>query len=299
MDLQSFIGDVIAEPSDDTTVTVYRGHANRSYGLKPTIFRSAAHTANEHLLLRDLVAMHPDQFATDSSALEMLVRMQHYSLPTRLLDATWNPLVALYFATQPKKIRVSRPGTKVRISKEADGEVVRLVVDRGLVRYFDSDTVSCLANLARGDADLKEGIRKLLASRHCDDTDTGISWFNGKRPVKRLLHFISGEKPAFAPDIVPSHLSKIFLVKPKLSNRRILAQEGCFFVFGLTEEIFPTGMPGVQVQRIRIPAGDKAAIRSQLKRVSVNERTMFPEIERAAKYLTDDVSATAILSRTV
>lgn len=298
MDLQSFIGDINAEPADDATVTVYRGHSNRSYTLKPTIFRSSAHSANEHLLLRDLVSMHPDQFESDTSTLEMLVRMQHYSLPTRLLDASWNPLVSLYFAAQPKKTRVLRPGSKFRITKDADGEVVRLIVDKKLVRYFDSDTVSCLSNLARGDAELKDEIRKLLRDRRCNDSESGIEWFNGNRPIKRLLHFISGEKPAFAPDIVPSHLSQIFLVKPKLSNRRILAQEGCFFAFGLADEIPAKGMVDVQVQRIRIPAGDKAAILAQLKRIAINERTMFPEIERAARYLTDDVTATAILSRT-
>lgn len=299
MDLQSFIGEINAEPIDDATVTVYRGHPNRSYTLKPTIFRTAAYAANEHLLLRDLVAMQPDQFAFDTSALEMLVRMQHYSLPTRLLDATWNPLVALYFAALSKKVRKLRPGTKVRTSQEADGEVVRLVVDKKLVRYFDSDTVSCLANLARCDPELKDEVRRLLLDGRCDDTEVGVEWFNGNRPVKRLVHFISGEKPAFAPDIVPSHLSRVFLVKPKLSNRRILAQEGCFFAFGLSEEIDGRATPGMRVERIRVPAGDKGDILAQLKRVAINERTMFPEIERAAKYLTDDVSATAILSRTV
>jgi hypothetical protein len=299
MDLQSFIGEINSEHADDARVTVYRGHPNRTYTLKPTIFRSSAHTANEHLLLRDLVSMHPDQFASDTSALEMLVRMQHYSLPTRLLDASWNPLVALYFAAQPKKVRVLRPGTKVRVSKEADGEVVRLIVDKKLVRYFDSDTVSCLANLARGDFELKQDIRNLLSDQRCNDTEDGIEWFNQNRPVKRLLHFISSEKPAFAPDIVPSDLSRVFLVKPKLSNRRILAQEGCFFAFGLKDEVPDQGLPGIRVQRIRVPAGDKGEILAQLKRVAINERTMFPEIERAAKYLQEDASETAILSRTV
>jgi len=58
-------------------------------------------------------------------------------------------------------------------------------------------------------------------------------------------------------------------------------------------------MPRVRVEQIRVPAGDKGDILAQLKRVAINERTMFPEIEHAAKYLTDDVSATTILSRTV
>nr|WP_306002926.1 hypothetical protein [Brevundimonas sp. C43] len=188
---------------------------------------------------------------------------------------------------------------ELRWAKEADGEVVRLIVDKNLVRYFDSDTVSCLTNLARCDTELKAQIKALLDDPNCNDSDAGIEWFNAHRPVKRLLHFISMEEPAFAPDIVPSHLSQIFLVKPKLSNRRILAQEGCFFAFGLEEALPPKGFPGVQIERISIPAKDKGGILNQLKRVSINERTMFPEIERAAKYLTENLSETAILSRTV
>jgi hypothetical protein len=297
MDLQEFVGRMAHEPADDATVTVYRGHANRAYTLKPNAFRRAAYFENEHLLLRELVAMHPDQFATDQSALEMLVRMQHYSLPTRLLDATWNPLVALYFAAERRRTQIRRKGSSGRDNVDADGEVVRFVVDKSLVGYFDSDTVSMLANLARCDTEMKAAIRRLVSSATDDDTGRGL--FNGEKPVKRLLHFVRGEKPAFDPDIVPSHLNQTFLVKPKLSNRRILAQEGCFFVFGLIDEIPPTGTPGVRIERIRVPAGDKADILAALRRVAVNERTMFPEIERAAKYLTDGLSTTAILSRTI
>lgn len=297
MDLQSFIGEITSETADNDTVTVYRGHPNSTYRMKPTIFRTIVQADNEHLLLRDLVAMHPDQFAADGSALEMLVRMQHYSLPTRLLDATWNPLVALYFASLSKKRRVIKRGTKERSSVEANGEVVRLIVDKKLVRYFDSDTVSCLANLAQCDTRLKAQIRQSVDDPGIDDTDEGRLAFNGKPSIKRLLHFIRSEKPAFDPDICPSHLSRIFLVKPKLSNRRILAQEGCFFIFGLVEEIERGGIDGIRIERVTIPAGDKDSILEQLKRVAINERTMFPEIERAAKYLTENVSATTILSR--
>jgi len=66
--------------------------------------------------------------------LDRLARMQHYSLPTRLLDLTTNPLVALYFACKDAPTR--------------RGEVIALTVKRRDVKYFDSDTASCLANLS-------------------------------------------------------------------------------------------------------------------------------------------------------
>ena len=45
-----------------------------------------------------MVAHEPQSFSECKSALDYLVQMQHYGLPTRLLDMTTNPLVALYFA---------------------------------------------------------------------------------------------------------------------------------------------------------------------------------------------------------
>ena len=79
----------------------YRGHADVLWDLKASIFRSDKGIKNEHLLFRDMVAHEPQDFSQCKSALDYLVQMQHYGLPTRLLDVTTNPLVALYFACQP------------------------------------------------------------------------------------------------------------------------------------------------------------------------------------------------------
>ena len=79
----------------------YRGHANQAWDLLPSIFRVDKALEKEHLLFRDMVAHTPRSFAECKSALDYLVQMQHYELPTRLLDVTMNPLVALYFACLP------------------------------------------------------------------------------------------------------------------------------------------------------------------------------------------------------
>lgn len=86
---------------EKTAEVFYRGHADKSWDLTPSIFRSDKGIENEHFLFRDMVAHVPRDFSECKSALDYLVQMQHYGLPTRLLDVTANPLVALYFACQP------------------------------------------------------------------------------------------------------------------------------------------------------------------------------------------------------
>lgn len=289
--LEDFVSEILGRTTSATRLVSYRGHGNSAFKLQPSIFRTAVNRENEHILLRELVAAHPEDFSADTSALELLVRMQHYSLPTRVLDVSLNPLVALYFACEPAKKRVHaiRAGQRVLRSVEADGEVVILSVSKRRVRYFDSDTVSILANLARLRWDLQKKI------------DTGLEQeeFNKSLPIRRLVHFIRQESSGFEFGIEPSDLDDVLLVKPKQNNKRILAQSGAFFVFGLTEELEDPNALGVKIDRITIAAAAKKDIRDQLDKLAINEKTLFPEIERAARYiagtLTTPVSASKLI----
>lgn len=92
---------------------LYRGHADAAYQLEPTAYRvtdGKSFRAVEHHLYEELMRLDPVAFTSDRSVFERLVRMQHYGLPTRLLDLTHSPLIALFFACGSHK--------------EKDGEVL-------------------------------------------------------------------------------------------------------------------------------------------------------------------------------
>lgn len=89
--LEDFVSEILGRTTSVTQLVTYRGHGNSAFKLQPSIFRTAVNRENEHILLRELVAAHPEDFSADTSALELLVRMQHYSLPTRVLDVSLNP----------------------------------------------------------------------------------------------------------------------------------------------------------------------------------------------------------------
>ncbi len=204
-----------------------------------------------------MIIANPDEFSGFSSTLDVLMKMQHYSLPTRLLDITSNPLIALYFACKS--------------NQTSEGEVIILKVKNSQVKYFDSDTVSCISNLAR----LSNNEKEIINFNESD--------FNKQLPIERLLHFIKEEKPFFEPLIKPEDLHKVVCVKGKHSNNRIISQSGAFFLFGIDAILDEKGTNSYDIERITIR--NKQKIIEELEHLNINESTVFPYIENSAKII--------------
>lgn len=248
----------------DTDAIFFRGHSKTSYNLVPNIYRDRKIIDNEHIIFKELLLRCPQDFSHCRSTFEFLVKMQHYSLPTRLLDITTNPLIALYFACKS--------------NQEHDGELIVFSLPKEKIKYYDSDTVSVLANISRRPKDFKIPDIKSIGD------------FNNHQDIKYLLHEIRAEKPYFLPLIVPKDLSSVICVKPKLDNPRIIRQDSAFFLFGVAEEknncaTFPEEYVLSKKNRIIIKAKEKSRIINQLEILGITEATVFPEIEKVANYI--------------
>tara|TARA_B110000908_G_C10195370_1_gene422631 strand:- start:52 stop:1344 length:1293 start_codon:yes stop_codon:yes gene_type:complete len=263
--VQGFIGKVLSLKQTDGYEVFYRGHSNKvKYKLKPSLFRkdeegNYLYKDNEHILYRELLVSNSSDFQSDVYTLDSLVRMQHYSLPTRLLDITSNPLIALYFACK------SAP--------EDDGEVIVFTMKRKDVKYFDSDVASCIANLAR----LPQSEKNSIVFKE--------DKFNDQPSIRRLVHLIREEKPFFEPIIIPNDLRKIICVKGKQSNDRISSQSGAFLLFGMDAVFDEGGTEEITVTRITV--SNKNSILKELDLLNINESTVFPYIENSAKYVAE------------
>lgn len=257
--------DFIKEKTDfDPDLTVFRGHERKSWDFCPSLFRQNLNVReNESNIIRELIALYPHEFSNDHSMFDKLVRMQHFDLPTRLLDVSTDPLSALFFALRDIG------------NDDADGELIVIKIPQDRKKYFDSDAVSCISNLSN----LSNSERKVIENTSAS-TISDLIKINA---VDRLIQFIRVEKPHFQPRIKKEDLFKPYYVVPKMSNPRIISQRGGFIIFGLNFNNGPKYKKGISALSATIPASAKPNLRSELHKIGYREDFMFPEIQSASR----------------
>ncbi|MFY0691509.1 MAG: FRG domain-containing protein [Paracoccaceae bacterium] len=264
--VEAFLQLLYNNPSNGSYETFFRGHEDASYELTPSLLRKWNNgdwkfMPSEDRLCKELLIAHYEDFQSDQYCFDRLVRMQHYGLPTRLLDISSNPLVALYFACSK--------------NPEIDGEVIVFQVASERIKYYDSDTVSCLSNLSNLTYEQKDEIDLSLDQIAFNETDI----------VEKLLHHIKSEKGYFEGRIVPDDLGSIVCVKAKRTNSRIKSQAGAFLLFGHEVALPDAGLDDFVVTRITVR--EKERILKQLDKININATTVYPSIDQTAVHLRD------------
>lgn len=259
--------------------TLFRGQANANWLLSPSLYRQNLFEA-ENLLLTEIKHICPKEFG--DNRFDSLVKMQHFGMPTRLLDVTTNPLVSLYFACE---------------SSEQSNE-------DGVVYIFPNMPVSWSNDLL---VDLVMDFvydyfpRKMWLDQMLDQSRK--KYGNGSYrlmpdTIDSLLHYLT--IPAFA-------------VMPAKTNERVEAQDGAFFVFGMhfsNREVStnpgtigrvyynfePIEIDNVQqiwkkTETLRIPAAAKKGILNQLDILGINERKLFPDLSHQINHTVRTVKA--------
>ena len=230
----------------------FRGVGKECYKLVPRIYREIGwkYNANDAVDMRAEFARRAKPFMRQTlpySVGEYLHLMQHYGLPTRLLDWTEGALIALYFAIRIHRydrddrtpcVWMLNPSwlnyvNDVTIKNEETGE------DKSLVLYTDNDAVR-------------------------------------EFPADSIIekHYLNEHKLADLP----------VAVFPPYIDRRIVAQKSVFTIHGYLKDGFDVlfnKYPDAQMCMLRI-SPDLEMIKNiikELTRLGMTETTIFPDLE--------------------
>ncbi len=113
---------------------LFRGQSDESYELIPSLGRYKNGRGDLCFVERNMIETAkykmPNVFTRDLAPIELLTLLQHYGIPTRLLDLTENALVALYFACEQSMDKSGEVFVfKNRIDDVVDYPVVNAIAD--------------------------------------------------------------------------------------------------------------------------------------------------------------------------
>ena len=281
-DLLELIQKIQGHHKDDGTRLYFRGEAqNRTdWVLQPSVMREDELRRSEGEMLRDLMSRRPEEFNGRNSALEQWVLAQHHRLPTRFIDITRNPLVALFFACEDNKY------------KNQEGRLRIFAVPQTLIKPFTNDTISVIANLAK----MTYLEQKLILGVETTDI-RGAEKEEYDLAKLRLYQGIQQEKPYFKERIDVRDLYKVFVVEPQQFPERIRAQSGAFLASAFHDRFEPEKIqdwnkhiPVYAHYELTIPSDCKEGIRNELRLLNITEETLLPGLDSSAKAVKETYS---------
>ena len=258
----------------------FRGEPKCGWPLTPSVVREDFFKHESDMLL-DLVSRRPEEFNGLPYALAQIVLAQHHELKTRLLDVSKNPLVALFNACGGYKDDANK-------YKKQSGRVHIFAVPRSMVKPFNSDTVSIIANFAK----MSKPEQDLLLGKTGEEQEDGKA-APYPETMDRLYQFVRQEKPYFKDRLDPRDLYRVFVVEPQQSPERLRAQSGAFLMSAFhkrfeRDEIRKVNdrIPVYAHYKLSIPWKKKPDILKDLRLMDITHERLFPGLDSSAAAIT-------------
>ena len=313
----------IYDPDEEGTLDPYypfpigvwfRGHSRASYKIVPSVFRTPAEGKwyDEGMMIQHAKLRNPSE-QRPISTFDLLCLLQHYNLPTRLIDWTESVLIALYFAVDKEE------------DDEEDGKLFALNARRlnSVTRLHDPETryicaatsIDVIIRTEMASARRKKDIRysfakngalevfeRVSTGNHSAWVVSGIyffkQWLEGggldNEHKNRLLKLLRAPVAVFPNRMNPrmtSQLAMVLVCGGKVAarcNGNLITNDADILPSFTNEddlEQLNITEPKKFLQSFIIPKQYKEKIRRQLTRIGIHEATLFPEIDHVGNFV--------------
>lgn len=264
----------------------------------PSLFRKKNTDFNklsEDEIYYRILRRQPHEF-NNLTNLDILAKMQHYGVSTRLLDITTNPLIALFFALENSE---TTDGYVYIFTAKHEGE-------KNILSY-DSDRALLLSTLPKLNDSQKKCIleycNKYPNEKITPSVLSGYSKYKSPRiknqemrnALGKFIYECERERHAFHKNhrVDPQHLKKVYFVKPRFTNERLKAQEGLFVLFGLGTTTYDG-----KIYSIKIPKNVKKFIKAELFFFAgISNSTVYQGLDTLATDCKDELYSELIKNR--
>jgi FRG domain len=271
---------------------VFRGHKSTEYRLEPSIERAVATKplpwpAIEVKILEEFQSraqMHlsPSDVPKAEDRLGWLGLMQHYGIPTRLLDFTLSPYVALYFALSnrtdeenksPAEVWAIDAQALVNVAEKTSGDA-----DREEAEYARRNASTIVSVKTQG-ASLDPRFAATEADSLQYETASRSRMNSGALLATgiRRAHFIENGFVTFA--------------MPPIQNRRLSSQQGAFLFSGAEDRTFHDSLFRMMngkanwYRRFQITNDGMLNVERELFKRNIHHLSLFPDMEGLAGFI--------------
>lgn len=276
--------EVVGEVSRGTWI--FRGLKSADYDLEPSIERAIKPrdrwAALEPLLLDEFTSkagLYKSAYDLPPVGwkLSWLALMQHYGVPTRLLDFTYSPYLALYFALRS------------RTEEEKSLPLSVWAID-GVAVMQEAWRISREADSEEGDASVSHRVglasKDLATDRDALQSDRQ----HQEKVISKALAATGTRRNRF------NQGGFVTLALPSIQNLRLSNQQGVFLFNGAEGLTFKRSLFRMMVTQERtwcrlfqIPSSELSEIEGRLFQMNIHDLALFPDMEGLAGFINQEI----------